>query len=305
MWKDWFFFSRSQQIGIIILIVIILALLAARMILPSLTATHTVKKDNFEAEANIFLDSLKSLPHGNYTQNYHYNNYAENRHESNFEKLPKPVLSRFNPNTADSLQFVRLGIKPKIASNILKYRKKGGKFRKAEDFQKIWGINEEQMQTLLRYIDIPTETPPIATATLNKTAKTDAIVELNSADTTQLKQVKGIGSGFARRIVGYRKRLGGFVRIDQLREVWGITPEMYAALAPHFSIDKKQVQTIKVNKASIEKLKYHPYLNFYTAKAIYELRLTKGSLKSINDLRTIDILDKDLINKIEPYLSFQ
>jgi hypothetical protein len=303
MWKDWFFFSRSQQIGIIILIVIILALLATRMILPALT-THTVKKDNFETEAGIFLDSLKSLPHGNYPSSYHYNNYTDNRRESSIERLPKPVLSRFNPNTADSLQFVRLGIKPKIASNILKYRKKGGKFRKAEDFQKIWGINEEQMQTLLRYIDIPAETPPLATANHNKTTKTDAIVELNSADTTLLKQVKGIGSGFARRITGYRKRLGGFVRIDQLREVWGITPDMYAALAPHFSIDKKLVQTINVNKASIEKLKYHPYLNFYTAKAIYELRLTKGSLKSINDLRTIDILDKDLINKIEPYLSF-
>lgn len=304
MWKDWFFFSRSQQIGIIILIVIILALLGARMILPSLS-THSVKKDNFETEAGRFLDSLKSMPHGNYPQNGHYYNYAENRHEPNFEKLPKPVLSRFNPNTADSLQFVRLGIKPKIASNILKYRKKGGKFRKAEDFQKIWGIKEEQMQTLLRYIDIPAEAPPIATTTYNKPSKTDAIVELNSADTTLLKQVKGVGSGFARRIVGYRKRLGGFVRIDQLREVWGITPEMYAALAPHFSIDKKYVQTINVNKASIERLKYHPYLNFYTAKAIYELRLTKGSLKSINDLRTVDILDKDLINKIEPYLSFQ
>ncbi|MTK52359.1 helix-hairpin-helix domain-containing protein [Paludibacter sp.] len=304
MWKDWFFFSRSQQIGIIILIVIILALLAARMILPALT-THTVKKDNFETEANIFLDSLKSAPHGNYPPSYHYNNYAENRHESAFDKLPKPVLSRFNPNTADSIQFVRLGIKPKIASNILKYRKKGGKFRKAEDFQKIWGINEEQMQTLLHYIDIPAETPPpVAATTYTKTTKTDAVVELNSADSTILKQVKGIGSGFARRIVGYRKRLGGFVRIDQLREVWGITPEMYAALAPHFSIDKKYVQTINVNKASIERLKYHPYLNFYTAKAIYELRLTRGSLKSINDLKTIDILDKDLIYKIEPYLSF-
>ncbi|GAT61465.1 ComEA family DNA-binding protein [Paludibacter jiangxiensis] len=305
MWKDWFFFSRSQQIGLIVLIVIILALLAARMILPSLT-THTVKKDNFETEANIFLDSLKSTPHGNYPQSYRYNNYAENKHEWSSEKLPKPILSRFNPNTADSLQFVRLGIKPKIASNILKYRKKGGKFRKAEDFQKIWGIKEEQMQTLLRYIDIPAETPPpIATTTYNKTTKTEAIVELNSADTTQLKQVKGIGSGFARRIAGYRKRLGGFVRIDQLREVWGITPEMYATVAPHFSIDKKYVQTINVNKASLERLKYHPYLNFYTAKAIYELRLTKGTLKSINDLKSVDILDKDLINKIEPYLSFQ
>jgi DNA uptake protein ComE-like DNA-binding protein len=303
MWKDWFFFSRSQKIGILALIVIILALLVAKMVISFLPA-HTTPKDNFESEARIFLDSLRKT---SFKSNYqtHYRNYTYDKQEYSHEKLPVAVLSRFNPNTADSLQFVKLGIKPKIASNILKYRRKGGKFRTAEDFKKIWGIPAEQMQRLLAYVDIPAEVLPPQSVTHPRIAKTENIIELNSADTTQLQQVKGIGAGFARRIVSYRKRLGGFVKTDQLREVWGITPELYNAIASHFSINSKLIQSININRASIEKLKYHPYLNFYKAKAIYELRLTKGALKSIDDLKSLSILDKETLMKIEPYLSFQ
>lgn len=303
MWKDWFFFSRSQKIGILVLTAIILVLLATKMIVASLPH-HIAPKDHFEEEAKAFLDSLKTAPQKYYPHTYYKRNYAENRQPFYHEKLPVPVLSRFNPNTADSLQFIRLGIKPRIASNILKYRNKGGKFRKAEDFKKIWGISDAQMQTLLPYVDIPAEASPAPSTTYNRIAKTDGIIELNSADTTQLQQIKGIGPGFARRIVGYRKRLGGFVNIEQLHEVWGMTPELYRSIAPHFSVNPKLIQTINVNKASIERLKYHPYLNFYKAKAIYELRLTKGSLKSVKELKNIDVIDQETLAKIEPYLSF-
>jgi DNA uptake protein ComE-like DNA-binding protein len=65
------------------------------------------------------------------------------------------------------------------------------------------------------------------------------------------------------------------------------------------------IQTININRASIERLKYHPYLNFYKAKAIYELRLAKGNLKSIDDLKILSELDKETLSKIESYLSFQ
>jgi len=303
MWKDWFFFSRSQKIGILALIGIILVLLIAKMVISFLPA-HTTPKDNFESEARVFLDSLRKT---SFRSNYqtHYRNYIYDKQEYPHEKLPVAVLLRFNPNTADSFQLVKLGIKPKIASNILKYRRKGGKFRTAEDFKKIWGIPAEQMQSLLAYVDIPAEAPSPQSVTHPRIAKTENIIELNSADTTQLQQVKGIGAGFARRIVGYRKRLGGFVKTDQLREVWGITPDLYNVIASHFSINSKLIQTINVNRASVERLKYHPYLNFYKAKAIYELRLTRGTLKSIDDLKSLSVLDKETLLKIEPYLSFQ
>jgi DNA uptake protein ComE-like DNA-binding protein len=303
MWKDWFFFSRSQKIGILTLLIIILALLAAKVTLSVWPGSPTTK-DNFESEARIFLDSLKKVPPKNYTKTY-YNHYANNKTGATYEKLPIPVLSRFNPNTADSVQFVKLGIRPKIASNILKYRRKGGKFRKAEDFGKIWGINKEQMQKLLSCVDIPAEVTPTQLTVPARIAKTDNIIELNSADTIQLQQVKGIGAGFARRIAAYRKRLGGFIKTDQLREVWGMTPELYNTIASHFFVNPRLIQTININRASIERLKYHPYLNFYKAKAIYELRLAKGNLKSIDDLKILSELDKETLSKIESYLSFQ
>ncbi|MBP1640035.1 MAG: hypothetical protein H6Q17_1618 [Bacteroidetes bacterium] len=303
MWKDWFFFSRSQKIGILILVVIILALIIAKMVILSLPHRN-VLKDNFESEARFFLDSLKKAPSKIYYQTY-YRNYAENKSDFYHEIRLTPILSRFNPNTADSLQFIKLGIKPKIASNILKYRRKGGKFKKTEDFEKIWGIRKEQMQALLPYVDIPSETPTTQIIVRPRIIKTENIVELNSADTAQLQQIKGIGSGFARRITGYRKRLGGFVKIEQLHEVWGMTSELYNSIVSHFSVNAKLILPININRASIERLKFHPYLNFYKAKAIYELRLTKGSLRSINDLKSLDALDKETLSKIEPYLSFQ
>ena len=309
MWKDWFFFSKSQRIGVITLLTIILALIGAKIAIPHLVHPKASKQDNFVQQAMAFEDSLhKQAPQSNYhsythyeEQRLHYNSYPK------YEKqvLPAPVLSRFNPNEIDSAHFVKLGIKPKIASNILKYRAKGGKFKKAEDFGKVWGITTEQLQTLQPYIDIPPEAAINQAATNIKPKKIDGTLELNSADTTQLQQIRGIGAGYAKRIVAYKKRLGGFASVEQLHEVWGMTPELYDKIAPHFTVNNQLIQKIEINKASVERLKNHPYLNFYKAKAIYELRLTKGKLKGIQELRKLEGIDDVLLGKIEPYLSFQ
>jgi DNA uptake protein ComE-like DNA-binding protein len=307
MWKDWFFFSKSQRIGIIVLMSIILVLIGIKIAIPYFASPKATVQDDFVQRAQAFTASLKHQQINKYNADPHSEKHYSSLYPHYTQQtLPAPVLSRFNPNTLDSAGFVKLGIKPRIASNILKYRAKGGKFKKTDDFGKIWGISSEQMKLLLSYIDIPAE--PVLQSTIDnrsKNKKTDGIVELNSADTTQLQQIRGIGSGFAKRIAGYRKRLGGYVAIEQLREIYGMTPELYSQIAPHFTINSQLIHKIEVNKASVERLKSHPYLNFYKAKAIFERRLTKGKLKNSNDLRGIDELDDATLNKIMPYLTFE
>jgi len=306
MWKEWFYFTKGQRVGIMVLLSLIFCLLVVDWALPYLLPDTKQPSDLFDQQAKLFLDSLQTQPTNRMNSHSSFQT-TWNQYPKTYEKqvLPTPVLSHFNPNELDSAGFVKLGLKPYMASNILKYRAKGGKFRKPNDFAKVWGVTPEKFNELLPYIDIPTE---IAIATPNqpqRILKKDIILELNNADTTQLQQIKGIGSGYAKRIIAYRKRLGGFCNIVQLREVWGMNPELYAQIAPHFTVNAQTITKITVNKASVERLMSHPYLNFSKAKAIYELRRNKGKLTNINQLKTLAEMDPTTLSRIEPYLSFE
>ena len=84
----------------------------------------------------------------------------------------------------------------------------------------------------------------------NRKPDFDGVIELNSADTTQLMLLRGIGSTFARRIVSYRALLGGYVRKEQLLEVYDLSRERYDAIAPHLRVDASQAVRLNVNIAT-------------------------------------------------------
>lgn len=130
------------------------------------------------------------------------------------------------------------------------------------------------------------------------------IVELNTADTTTLKKIPGIGSSFARRIVKYRELLGGYYTVEQLREVYGIDKERYEALAPWFRVDAKQIQPLDVNLLPFDSLRKHPYLNYRQARAIEQLRKQKSRLSGWENLQLIEELTDTDRQRLAPYLSF-
>jgi len=138
-----------------------------------------------------------------------------------------------------------------------------------------------------------------------KELKRDLVVDLNSADTTLLMQVIGIGRGYARGIVRYRQQTGGFVSVDQLSEIYGMRPENLEKIRPFCKVNTELIHKIKVNVAGVERLKSHPYLNFYQSRAIYELRRRKGKLKNINELKVLPEFNAVSLEKIGPYLSFE
>lgn len=126
--------------------------------------------------------------------------------------------------------------------------------------------------------------------------------ELNTADSLDLVQLYNIGPVIARRILKYRSLLGGYVRKEQLREVYGIDSARYNDIAPHLNVDPSRITPIDINTADIDRLKRHPYLDYYQAKAIIRLREEKGAYAGVRDILNIPIIDSETFTRIEPYL---
>lgn len=126
------------------------------------------------------------------------------------------------------------------------------------------------------------------------------LVDVNSADTTELKKIPGIGNGIAGGIVRYRERLGGFYALSQLEEVKHVTPE----LLKWFKLENDSIQKLEINKASLDKLRAHPYLTFYQARVIVEHRRKKGQIKSLSQLTLYEEFTEKDLERLSAYISF-
>ena len=126
-------------------------------------------------------------------------------------------------------------------------------------------------------------------------------VVLNTADTTQLKMVPGIGSYFARKVVQYGQRLGGYVSVDQLDEIENFPLDAKDYLV----IENAQPHKLNVNSLSLNDLKKHPYISFYQARAITDYRRLHGPLRSLQDLRLSKDFPPEAINRLIPYVTFE
>lgn len=129
-------------------------------------------------------------------------------------------------------------------------------------------------------------------------------VELNSADTTTLQLLHGIGPAYARRIVNYRSRLGGFIRTDQLLEVYGFTPDLLAHIAPCLTLDTSNITRISINSIPLKQLIRHPYIEYYQARDIVTLRNRGLRFHTPDDLRAVPSMADSTLQRLLPYLDF-
>jgi DNA uptake protein ComE-like DNA-binding protein len=226
----------------------------------------------------------------------------------------KPELFPFDPNTADSTQLLRLGLQPWQVVNIYKYRKAGGVYRKPHDFARLYGLTVKQYRQLEPYIRISEDYRPSAdyyskdevvrerdTVKYPVKLQPGEQISLNSADTSQLRKVPGIGSYYARKIVAYRERLGGYCRVEQLLEIENF-PE--AAVAYFTVSDHPRLQKLNLNRLSQNELKRHPYINYYQAREIVDYRRLHGRLESLQQLSLLKDFPKEAIERLEPYVEF-
>ena len=225
---------------------------------------------------------------------------------------PKPELFEFDPNLATGEMFHALGLASWQIQIIERYRIKGGKFRNAEDFGKIYGIGVIQFENLKPYIRITKASEPARRDSsqktswkrVNKPAEIMCLVELNSCDSIELDNLKGIGKSSAARIIKYRNRLGGFFNAQQLMEVYGFRKEMLEAIMPRIRIDSSRVHKIYLNKVDYSELRKHPYLTAYQAKNLCLYR-DKQKFKQLDEIRKNNLLSTETFDKIMLYLSLE
>lgn len=131
------------------------------------------------------------------------------------------------------------------------------------------------------------------------------VVDLNEADTLTLQMLYGIGPTFARRIVRYRERLGGYYSVEQLREVYGMTDDRYQGLLPHVTVTTDSLRYIDINKVTIKELMRHPYVDAYQARDIIRWRDKGHAYRTVDDLRLVATMDDTTLARLAPYLSFE
>lgn len=299
MWKDFFYYSRSERRAIYVLLTLIALLVVAIVIVPERREclnVDVVAADSAEWKKSVTMQGKQKIDVG---------------------KDSEPILNVFDPNLADSIELSRLGLPEYVVRNVIKYRQKGGRFRSPESFARIYGLTDEKFRQLLPYIRISDtfvrkpkafrkDTVGQVNFQVRDTLKRQVkypegtLVDANLADTVELKKIPGIGSGIAKMIVSYRNRLGGFCSLEQLLEVKFVTPE----LLEWFKLETSPIRKLQINRAGLDKLRAHPYINFYQAKVIVEHRRKKGEIKSLSQLSLYEEFTEKDLNRLLPYISY-
>lgn len=132
-----------------------------------------------------------------------------------------------------------------------------------------------------------------------------AVCRINTADTADLMQYPGIGGYTAKRILDYRERLGGYCSPEQLDEIAGIYPENMRVLKQCLQTDSTEIRKLKLNYCSLEQFRSHPYLTFYQARSLVELRQSIGKISSPEDLLFLDEFKEQDLKRLLPYFDWR
>ena len=304
--KDYFNFSRAERFGVLALCGCILLTMIVRWSLPYLTKPKVPDISVFAEEIARFRRAIDSV--------YLAKDLTES---TSFSTTLQPTsdLFYFDPNKASDKDWEKLGLNERQIRNIRNYQASGGNFRRKEDLQKLYTISSTQYQLLEPYIRFAANTPPAKqvapeiqpiTVETERTAASNRKlqIELNTADSSLLTKLTGIGPVLASRTIRYRNRIGGFVDVAQLGEVYGISEELVEQLASQLSADSLLVRKISMNRTTFRELVNHPYLNEQQVRGILNYRNLQNRIDSLHELVRNNILTREDAEKIRPYLTF-
>lgn len=276
--KEYFYFSQTERRGIIGLLIVLIFLIALPSlygwIFPPLPFTYQI-------------ETLRSASAEVVTVEHDGSD-----------------LFSFDPNTASDAELKHLGFSDKNIQTLHKYRSKGGRFNKPEDLKKMFGLKSELVEQLIPYVVIQPsgDKPGLVTDSTSKKKYTKGPVELNTADTNDLIALYRIGSKMAGRIVDYRDRLGGFLALEQLTEIYGFDEDVLYDLKGKIVVDPSKARIFDVNEVTVEQLKTHPYFKYKLSNAIVNYRLQHGPYQSLTDLKKIVIVNDSIYGNIARYL---
>lgn len=301
MWKDFFYYSKNQRRAVCVLMTLIALLLVGIVLLPDVPVPRS------KGLADADSEELKS-----FEREMQPKRWSRKALTDSTRMEASVVLRPFDPNWADSIELSALGLPSYVVRNILKYREKGGRFRSVESMARVYGLTEEKFLELKPYIrikqaekkkkpeGIDTVVKPVWKEKKQFKYPEGTLVDVNVADTAELKKIPGIGSGIARAIVSYRTRLGGLCSLGQLEEIDYVSPE----LLKWFKLETPSVRKLDINRMSLDRLRSHPYVNFYQARVIVEHRRKKGPIKSLSQLALYEEFTEKDLKRLSAYISF-
>ncbi|MCC7018025.1 MAG: helix-hairpin-helix domain-containing protein [Rhodospirillales bacterium] len=275
--NNYFGFNRQQRNGLYVLCCISVCLLVVRIVYPYFLKPAPIHIGNLAmVEANI----------------------EDNDRKNNLEQS---LLFPFDPNTVSKEQLVKLGFKERTAQTFIKFRSKGFVFKKKEDVQKIFGVSEALYMRIEPYILFNrSDKKETSNYIVSKESKAKKL-ELNSADSLSLIALDGVGPGYAKRILKYRRLLGGFVKIEQLKEIYGMSDDLFQLIASQCIIDPSVIKKININSADFKTLNKHPYIDYELTKHIFNFKKTTA----VTEANLIQIIeDEELTSRIKPYLEY-
>ena len=195
---------------------------------------------------------------------------------------PQKIFS-FDPNTVTGDQLQLLGLSQAQAASFLKYRERGGKFIKKEDLLKVYVISEEFYKMVCDSVFF-------------------SKIDLNSADSSTLVLLPGIGPYYASRIIEYREATGGFAHTSQLMEIRGIDSARFSLLSNRVVADTAKIVKREISSMSEQQLAANPNIGPYLARSISRyLRQKENEHVSLLKLVTDNVISDNLLKKLSYY----
>jgi DNA uptake protein ComE-like DNA-binding protein len=288
--SSFFKFSPSQRTGILFLfgIIVILQLAYFFVDFGSFSKVSPEKEKWLSLQSQI--DSMK---------------------QAKLDYVPK--IYPFNPNFITDYKGYRLGMSVPEIDRLLAFRKQNKYVNSPKEFQVVTKVSDSLLNAISPYFKFPdwvnnkkefknfNKYPNAAFAKKDKVV----IIDINKATQEDLIKIYGIGEAISLRILKYKESLGGFVSMEQMKDVWGLSPEVIDNLNSHFKVlVTPNVKKIDINNASIKELSQFPYFNYQLAKQIVTFRSMNGDFKNSDDLTKIKGLSIDKANIIALYLDF-
>lgn len=297
-----FSLNKSEQRGIFILAIFIVALIIINLLMPMLISNHqnnefikfTEDFQLFKQNQQIIRDSMSILE---------MQNSGQLEREFALQKI-KPIA--FDPNKLPEEVWLAMGFTSTQVAKIKNYEAKGGKFYRKEDVKKLYCISEAEYQIIEPYIQIksPYQTTPERKTRKRVKAETKQLTptNLNNANAKAIEKNLNLNPWLASRIVDYRNLLGGYRQAEQLLEVYGMKPETFQKILPFIIIDEKPQTKLNINNISFKDLLRHPYFDYESTKAIINARKKIGGFQSLDELKQIPAISDSLFNRVLPYI---
>ena len=286
MLKSFLHYSKSQQIGIILLFLIILVAQSIYFF-KDFNSVYKVDKEQAAWLANQRIIDSVQLQQANY----------------------KPTIYPFNPNFITDFKGYKLGMSVEEIDRLLAFRKQNKFVNSASEFQAVTKVSDSLLKAISPYFKFPdwvknkNNYQPFENKNYSKAEKV-IVLDINEATKEDLMKVYGIGEKISDRILAEKEKYGGFVSMEQMQFVWGLSPEVIENLNKYFEVKSApKIKRININNASVKELSQFPFFKYALAKDIVIYRSMNGDIKT-EDLSKIKGFPIDKIKIIALYLEF-